>query len=60
MQPTRVAGFGYIQGPDKAMIEYAGNQPRERFNHVHMWQERPLLRSALVPDPPQRAAHGRP
>src|SRR5215207_1368601 len=42
VQPTRVAGFGYIQGPDKAMIEYAGNQPQERFNHVHMWQEDPF------------------
>ena len=42
VQPTRKAGFGYIQGPDNAMVEYAGNQPQERFNHVHMWQEDPF------------------
>ncbi len=42
VQPTKVAGFGYIGGPDKAIIEYAGNRPAERFNHVHMFQEDPL------------------
>jgi catechol 2,3-dioxygenase-like lactoylglutathione lyase family enzyme len=42
VQPTHVAGFGYIEGPDHAMVEYAGNQPQERFNHVHMWQENPF------------------
>lgn len=41
VEPTRVAGFGYILGPDDAICEYAGNQPVERFNHVHMWQEDP-------------------
>jgi catechol 2,3-dioxygenase-like lactoylglutathione lyase family enzyme len=42
VEPTRKGGFGYIQGPDNAMIEYAGNQPQERFNHVHMYQEDPF------------------
>ncbi|MFA7250132.1 MAG: hypothetical protein WC273_10935 [Dehalococcoidia bacterium] len=42
VQPTRNGGFGYIAGPDGAMVEYAGNQPVERFNHVHMWQEHPF------------------
>ena len=40
-QPTRTGGFGYLYAPDGAFIEYAGNQPVERFNHVHMWQEQP-------------------
>jgi hypothetical protein len=42
VQPTRRAGFAYMQGPDGAIVEYAGNYPSERFNHVHMWQEDPL------------------
>jgi hypothetical protein len=41
VQPTRVGGFGYLEGPDHALVEYAGNHPAERFNHVHMWQEDP-------------------
>jgi catechol 2,3-dioxygenase-like lactoylglutathione lyase family enzyme len=42
VQPTRVGGFGYLQGPDNALVEYAGNYPAERFNHVHLYQEHPL------------------
>ena len=42
VQPTRSGGFAYMQGPDCALVEYAGNHPSERFNHVHMWQEDPL------------------
>lgn len=42
VQPTRKGGFGYIHGPDGAMIEYAGNQPQQRMNHVHMYQEDPF------------------
>jgi catechol 2,3-dioxygenase-like lactoylglutathione lyase family enzyme len=42
VQPTRSGGFAYMQGPDCALVEYAGNHPAERFNHVHMWQEDPL------------------
>jgi catechol 2,3-dioxygenase-like lactoylglutathione lyase family enzyme len=42
VEPTRSGGFAYIQGPDCAIVEYAGNHPAERFNHVHMWQEEPL------------------
>ena len=41
VQPTRVGGFAYMQGPDDALVEYAGNHPAERFNHVHMFQEDP-------------------
>lgn len=41
VQPTLQGGFGYLLGPDDAIIEYVGNQPLERFNHVHMWQEDP-------------------
>jgi catechol 2,3-dioxygenase-like lactoylglutathione lyase family enzyme len=41
VQPTRTGGFGYLQGPDDALVEYAGNHPTERFNHVHMFQEDP-------------------
>jgi catechol 2,3-dioxygenase-like lactoylglutathione lyase family enzyme len=42
VQPTRAGGFGYLQGPDNALVEYAGNHPTERFNHVHMFQEQPF------------------
>lgn len=42
IQPTRVGGFAYMDGPDRATVEYAGNYPVERFNHVHMYQEDPL------------------
>jgi catechol 2,3-dioxygenase-like lactoylglutathione lyase family enzyme len=42
VQPTRTGGFGYMQGPDNALVEYAGNHPAERFNHVHFFQEDPF------------------
>jgi catechol 2,3-dioxygenase-like lactoylglutathione lyase family enzyme len=42
LQPTRTGGFAYMQGPDDAIVEYAGNHPAERFNHVHMFQEDPF------------------
>ncbi len=42
IEPTRRGGFAYMQGPDRAIVEYAGNHPAERFNHVHMWQEDPF------------------
>ena len=41
VQPAGGAGFAYLQGPDRAIIEYQGNMPAERFNHVHMYQEDP-------------------
>ena len=42
IEPTRRGGFAYLQGPDSAIVEYAGNHPAERFNHVHMWQDDPF------------------
>ena len=42
VKPQGGAGFAYMQGPDGALIEYQGNFPAERFNHVHMYQEQPL------------------
>jgi len=41
VQPTGTGGFGYLEGPDRALVEYAGNHPAERFNHVHMYQDHP-------------------
>ncbi len=41
VQPRGGAGFAYLQGPDGAIVEYQGNMPVERFNHVHMYQEDP-------------------
>jgi len=41
-QPTRAGGFGYMRGPDHALVEYAGNHPAERFNHVHLYQDDPF------------------
>jgi hypothetical protein len=40
-QPTRQGGFGYLRGPDGAMIENAQAGQSERFNHVHMYHEHP-------------------
>jgi Glyoxalase/Bleomycin resistance protein/Dioxygenase superfamily len=42
VQPTRTGGFAYMRGPDDAIVEYAGNHPAERFNHVHLYQEDPF------------------
>jgi catechol 2,3-dioxygenase-like lactoylglutathione lyase family enzyme len=42
VEPTRRGGFSYMAGPDGALLEYSGNHPKERLNHVHMWQEHPL------------------
>jgi hypothetical protein len=41
VQPTREGGFGYLRGPDGAMIENAQAGNAERFNHVHMYHEHP-------------------
>ena len=40
-QPARQGGFGYLRGPDGAMIENAQAGTTERFNHVHMYHEHP-------------------
>jgi Glyoxalase/Bleomycin resistance protein/Dioxygenase superfamily len=40
--PTREGGFGYLRGPDDALIENAQGGQVERFNHVHMYHEHPL------------------
>ena len=42
MQPKRVGVFSYMEGPDGALVEYAGNHPAERFNHIHLWQDDPF------------------
>jgi catechol 2,3-dioxygenase-like lactoylglutathione lyase family enzyme len=42
VKPAGGAGFAYMRGPDDALIEYQGNFPAERFNHVHMYQEDPF------------------
>jgi catechol 2,3-dioxygenase-like lactoylglutathione lyase family enzyme len=42
VKPLGGAGFAYLQGPDGSLIEYQGNMPKERFNHVHMYQENPF------------------
>jgi hypothetical protein len=42
LQPTHVAGNGYILGPDRAIVEFTGNAPAERFDHVHIWQDDPV------------------
>ncbi len=42
VEPTHGAGFGYIEGPDGAIIEYQGNMPTERFNHVHLFEKDPF------------------
>jgi catechol 2,3-dioxygenase-like lactoylglutathione lyase family enzyme len=42
VEPSRERGFAYLQGPDGAIVEYLGNHPVERMNHVHMFQEHPF------------------
>jgi catechol 2,3-dioxygenase-like lactoylglutathione lyase family enzyme len=42
VKPAGGGGFAYLQGPDGAIVEYLGNMPVERLNHVHMYQEVPL------------------
>lgn len=42
LEPRRTAGNGYIHAPDGAIIEFTGNAPAERIDHVHMWQEQPV------------------
>lgn len=41
VKPNAGAGFAYLRGPDDSLVEYQGNQPAERFNHIHMYQEQP-------------------
>jgi hypothetical protein len=42
VKPAGGAGFAYLLAPDGAAVEYQGNMPAERFNHVHMYQEDPF------------------
>lgn len=42
IQPQGGPGFAYLQGPDGVIVEYQGNFPAERFNHVHLYQEDPF------------------
>jgi len=42
VRPTRTGGFGYMRGPDAALVEYAGNHSAERFNHVHFFHDDPF------------------
>lgn len=41
VKPRGGAGFAYMAGPDGALVEYAGDYPAERFNHIHLWQDDP-------------------
>jgi catechol 2,3-dioxygenase-like lactoylglutathione lyase family enzyme len=42
VKPTFGAGFAYLRGPDDALVEYQGNLPVERLNHIHMFQDQPF------------------
>ena len=42
VKPNGGGGFAYLQGPDGVIVEVVGNQPVERMNHVHMYQEDPF------------------
>ena len=61
VKPAGGAGFAYLRGPDDALVEYQGNQPAERFNHVHMYQDQPYCaqlwyETRLNAPPPARTA----
>jgi catechol 2,3-dioxygenase-like lactoylglutathione lyase family enzyme len=65
VKPLGGAGFAYMRGPDGALIEYQGNMPAERFNHVHMYQEDPFCavlwyRTHLNAPSPQTPANAPP
>ena len=45
-----------MRGPDDALIEYQGNMPAERFNHVHMYQDQPFCAQIWYQTRPQRSA----
>jgi len=42
VQPTAKGGFAYMRGPDDAIVEYMGDYPGERMNHVHFFHEHPF------------------
>ncbi|HEX7283040.1 MAG TPA: VOC family protein [Vicinamibacterales bacterium] len=42
VKPAGGPGFAYLRGPDDALVEYQGNMPVERFNHVHMFHDQPF------------------
>jgi len=42
VKPKGGGGFSYFEGPERMLVEIAGDYPAERFNHVHMWQEDPF------------------
>jgi len=42
MQPTHGDGFGFIEGPDGALIEFNGNDTVEHLNHVHLFERDPF------------------
>jgi catechol 2,3-dioxygenase-like lactoylglutathione lyase family enzyme len=42
VRPAGGGGFAYMEGPEGALVEYVGNHPAERFDHVHLWQEDPV------------------
>jgi hypothetical protein len=42
VEPARKGGFAYMGGPDNVIVEYLGDFPAERFNHVHLFQQEPL------------------
>jgi len=42
VRPAGSGGFAYMRGPDDALVEYAGDYPAERFNHVHLYEEDPF------------------
>jgi len=50
LRPAGGAGFAYLLGPDGAVIEYAGDNPKERFNHVHMFYDEPLCATVWYRD----------
>jgi len=62
VKPAGGAGFAYLRGPDDAIVEYQGNMPAERFNHVHMFQDQPycaqLWYETHLHVPPAAAAAG--
>jgi catechol 2,3-dioxygenase-like lactoylglutathione lyase family enzyme len=58
VKPAGGGGFAYMEGPEGALVEYVGDHPAERFDHVHLWQEDPI--AALAWYQKHLNAHARP
>ena len=51
----RTPGFGYMRGPDHALVEYAGNHPAERVTFLGEPYELGDTRAVMIEGPSREA-----